>query len=193
MHAAHASSILRFAGQERAASELDDIDQLVQRYRARLLRFVIYSIGDQDLAESIVQDCFMRAYRARASFRGDCSIQTWLNHIAFNMVRDHQRTRKFRFWRSFRKTAVDIADIAATMPNGGSTPEKSLLARERVAQVIKALEGLSFNQRTVFLMRFQEGMEVQEISLAIDMSVNTVKTHLRRAVSAVRARIGELK
>ena len=79
------------------------------------------------------------------------------------------------------------------MPNGASTPEKSLLARERVAQVAKALEGLSLNQRTIFLMRFQEGMEIQEISLAIDMSVNTVKTHLHRAVSAVREKIGELK
>ena len=62
MHAAHASSIIRFAGKERAASELDDIDQLVQRYRARLLRFVAFSIGDLDLAQSIVQDCFLKAY-----------------------------------------------------------------------------------------------------------------------------------
>ena len=57
----------------------------------------------------------------------------------------------------------------------------------------KVLEGLSFNQRTIFLMRFQEEMEIQEISLAIDMSVNTVKTHLHRAVKAVREKIGETK
>src|ERR1700729_746049 len=177
MHAAHATSILRFAGQERAASELDDIDQLVHRYRARLLRFVAFSIGDQDLAESIVQDCFMKAYNARASFRGECNVQTWLNRIALNMIRDHQRTQKFRFWRAFRNTALDITEIASTLPGTAQTPERTLLVRERVAQVAKVLEGLSFNQKTIFLMHFQEDMGIQEISLATDISVNTVKTH----------------
>jgi RNA polymerase sigma-70 factor (ECF subfamily) len=193
MHATHASSVLRFTGKERAASELDDIDQLVQRHRSRLLRFVAFSIGDQDLAQSIVQDCFMKAYNAREKFRGECSIQTWLNRIALNLILDHQRTQKFRFWRSFRKTALDITEIASTLPSKARTPEKSLLMQERVAQVAKALESLSFNQRTIFLMHFQEGMNISEISLAIDMSVNTVKTHLHRAVKAVREKIGELK
>jgi RNA polymerase sigma-70 factor, ECF subfamily len=193
MHAAHASTVLRFAGKERAATELDDIDQLVHRYGARLLRFVAFSIGDQDLAQSIVQDCFMKAYNARANFRGDCSVQTWLNRIALNMILDHQRTQKFRFWRSFRKKAVDIAEVASTLPSRASTPEKDLLRQERAAQVAKALESLSFNQRTIFLMHFQEGMNIPEISSAIDMSVNTVKTHLHRVVKAVREKIGETK
>ena len=193
MHAAHASTVPRFAGKERAATELDDIDQLVHRYGARLLRFVAFSIGDQDLAQSIVQDCFMKAYNARDNFRGDCSVQTWLNRIALNMILDHQRTQKFRFWRSFRKTAVDITEIASTLPSQASTPEKDLLRQERAAQVAKALESLSFNQRTIFLMHFQEGMNIPEISSAIDMSVNTVKTHLHRAVKAVREKIGEMK
>jgi RNA polymerase sigma-70 factor, ECF subfamily len=193
MHAAHASTVLRFAGKERAATELDDIDQLVHRYGARLLRFVAFSIGDQDLAQSIVQDCFMKAYNAREKFRGDCSVQTWLNRIALNMILDHQRTQKFRFWRSFRKTAVEITEIASILPSEASTPEKDLLRQERAAQVAKALESLSFNQRTIFLMHFQEGMNVPEISSAIDMSVNTVKTHLHRAIKAVRQKIGEMK
>jgi RNA polymerase sigma-70 factor (ECF subfamily) len=193
MHAAHASTVLRFAGKERAATELDDIDQLVHRYGARLLRFVAFSIGDQDLAQSIVQDCFMKAYNARENFRGDCSVQTWLNRIALNMILDQQRTQKFRFWRAFRKTAVDITEIASILPSEASTPEKDLLRQERAAQVAKALESLSFNQRTIFLMHFQEGMTIPEISSAIDMSVNTVKTHLHRAVKAVRQKIGEMK
>jgi RNA polymerase sigma-70 factor (ECF subfamily) len=193
MHAAHASTVFRFAGKERAATELDDIDQLVHRYGARLLRFVAFSIGDQDLAQSIVQDCFMKAYNARENFRGECSVQTWLNRIALNMILDHQRTQKFRFWRSFRKTAVEITEIASTLPSGASTPERDLLKQERVAQVANALESLSFNQRTIFLMHFQEGMNIPEISSAIDMSVNTVKTHLHRAVKAVREKIGEIK
>ena len=135
----------------------------------------------------------MKAHNARDNFRGDCSVQTWLNRIALNMILDHQRTQKFRFWRLFRKTALDISEIASTLPSRASTPEKDLLRQERAAQVAKALESLSFNQRTIFLMHFQEGMNIPEISSAIDMSVNTVKTHLHRAVKAVREKIGEMK
>jgi RNA polymerase sigma-70 factor, ECF subfamily len=193
MDAAHVSSAIRFVGQEREASELDDIEQLVHRYRARLLRFVAFSIGEQDLAESIVQDCFMKAYNARATFRGECTVHTWLHRIALNLIRDNQRTKKFRFWSSFRKTALDITEIGSTLPSAAGTPEKNLLMRERVAQVAEALKELSFNQRTVFLMRFQEGMGIKEISLATDISANTVKTHLHRAIKTVREKIGDLK
>jgi RNA polymerase sigma-70 factor, ECF subfamily len=193
MRAASVSNVIPFVGQEREASELDEIEQLVQRYRARLLRFVAFSTGDQDLAESIVQDCFMKAYNARASFRGECSAYTWLNRIAVNLIRDNQRTQKFRFWKSFRKSALDISEMASRLPGGSGTPEKSLLIREQVAQVAEALKALSFNQRTVFLMRFQEGMGIREISLATDISVNTVKTHLYRAIKTVRGKIGEIK
>lgn len=72
-------------------------------------------------------------------------------------------------------------------------PEKGVLLREKVAQVAKVLEGLSLNQRTIFLMHFQEEMGIQEISLAIDMSVTTVKTHLHRAVKAIREELGETR
>ncbi|MGC2402934.1 MAG: RNA polymerase sigma factor [Acidobacteriaceae bacterium] len=193
MHAAHASSIIHFAGKERALAELDNIDQLVHRHRARLLRFVAFSIGDLDIAESIVQDCFLKAYNARDRFRGECSVQTWLNRIAMNLILDHQRTRKFRFWRSVRKTALDVAEIAPLLASGENSPEKELLLRERVGQVLKALDSVSLNQRAIFLMHFQEEMALREIALAAGISINTVKTHLHRAMKAVRDKIGEGK
>jgi RNA polymerase sigma-70 factor, ECF subfamily len=193
MHAAHASTILRFAGKERALAELDDIDQLVHQHRARLLRFVAFSIGDLDIAESIVQDCFLKAYNARENFRGECSVRTWLNRIAMNLILDHQRTRKFRFWKSVRKTALDIAEVAPMLPSGANSPEKDLLLRERVTQVLEALDSVSLNQRAIFLMHFQEEMGLREIALAADISINTVKTHLHRAMKAVRDKIGEGK
>lgn len=193
MQTATVPGMIRFAERERAISELDDISQLVRVHRARLLRFVTYSLGDQDLAESIVQDCFVKAYAARGTFRGDCSVQTWLNGIALNMIRDHLRTQKFRFWRKVRQTAVEIAEIASTAPSGESSPETQLLAREKAREVAVALEALSFNQRTIFLMRFQEEMGVSEIAAAMKMPANTVKTHLHRAVRAIRERVGGVR
>jgi len=175
---------------ERSSSELDDIDALVRTYRPRILRFVTFSIGDSDLAESITQDCFLKAYNGRHNFRGDCSINTWLTSIAMNLVRDQQRLQKFRFWRQARATAIDVNDAANYLPSHESSVESRLMAREKTQQVVAALETLSVNQRAIFLMRFAEDMELSEIASTIHMPINTVKTHLHRALKAVRAQVG---
>jgi RNA polymerase sigma-70 factor, ECF subfamily len=175
---------------EPTLTELDDIEALDRIYRSRLLRFVSYSTGDVDLAETIVQDCLLKAYNARESFRGDCSVYTWLAHIATNLVRDHQRTRKFQFWRKVHKNAPDLAELSSLLPSRESSPESQILARERAQQVSAALETLSVNQRTIFLLRFIEEMDLQEICEATGMQISTVKTHLHRAVKAVRTKLG---
>jgi RNA polymerase sigma-70 factor (ECF subfamily) len=177
----------------RVASELDDIDALVRTYRARLLRFVAFSIGDADLAESITQDCFLKAYNGRANFRGDCSVNTWLTSIAMNLIRDQQRLQKFRFWRQARATAIDITDAASFLPSHETSPETRILAKEKAREVQAALEHLSPNQRTVFLMRFIEEMDLGEIAAATRMPINTVKTHLHRALKSVRAQVGGVR
>jgi RNA polymerase sigma-70 factor (ECF subfamily) len=173
-----------------AISELDDIDALVKTYRARLLRFVTFSTGDPDLAETITQDCLLKAYNARANFRGDSSVNTWLTTIAVNLIRDHQRTRKFKFWRQAKATALDVDDVASFLPSHQTTQEHQLLAKEQVARLSSVLDTLSFNQRSVFLMKFSDEMELQEISNAMNMPINTVKTHLHRALKAVRSQLG---
>jgi RNA polymerase sigma-70 factor (ECF subfamily) len=174
----------------KSGTELDDIDALVRAYRPRLLRFVSFSIGDPDMAESIVQDCFVKAYNGRANFRGDCSVNTWLTGIALNLVRDQQRLQKFRFWRQARATAIDVTEAANFLPSHESSPEARVLAREQTLQVQAALQNLSPNQRTIFLMRFAEDMSLAEIAASIRMPINTVKTHLHRALKAVRAQAG---
>ena len=172
-------------------SELDDIDGLVRSYRARILRFVMYSTGDADLAETLAQDCLLKAYNGRANFRGDCSVNTWLTGIALNLIRDHQRTQKFKFWRQARATAIDVSDVASYVPTTGSSPEAQLIAKQRVEGLSAILETLSSKQRTVFLLKFSEELDLPEIAAAMQMPVNTVKTHLHRAVKAVRVKMQE--
>ena len=174
----------------RTLTELDDIDALVKNHRPRLLRFVTFSTGDPDLAETIVQDCLLKAYNARASFRGDSSVNTWLTSIAVNLVRDHQRTQKFRFWKQARASAIDVTDVASFIASEESGLEARLIARQKVAELSKIIETLSFNQRTIFLMKFSDEMELSEISAAMKMPVNTVKTHLHRALKAIRSQLG---
>jgi RNA polymerase sigma-70 factor (ECF subfamily) len=174
-------------------SELEDIDTLVRLYGPRLQRYVMFSLGDADLAESITQDCFLKAYQGRASFRGDCSVSTWLFSIANNLIRDQLRTKKFQFWRKARTQAMDVSELASFLPSEASSPETLLLVKEKTELVKEALEELSVNQRKVFLLKFAEEMDLDEISTTMGMPVNTVKTHLRRAVLAIRARLGGVR
>ena len=174
----------------RAIRELDDIDLLVRTYRARLLRFVTFSTGDPDLAETIAQDCLLKAYNARASFRGDSSVNTWLTSIAVNLIRDHQRTQKFKFWKQAKASAVDVTDVASFIASDESTQETKLIAKQQVGRLSGILETLSVNQRTVFLMKFSDEMDLNDIAAAMNMPVNTVKTHLHRALKAVRNQLG---
>jgi RNA polymerase sigma-70 factor (ECF subfamily) len=175
---------------EPTLTELDDIETLDRTYRSRLLRFIAFSTGDLDLAETIVQDCLFKAYRARGSFRGDCSVYTWLVRIATNLVRDHQRSGSFQFWRKVHKSAPDLSEVSSFLSSRESSPEAQILARETAQQVAASLESLSANQRTIFLMRFMDEMELQDICTATGMQISTVKTHLHRAVKAVRLKLG---
>jgi RNA polymerase sigma-70 factor (ECF subfamily) len=180
----------RVMEQPRPVTELDDIDGLVRTYRARILRFVTYSTGDPDLAETITQDTLLRAYRGRESFRGECSVSTWLTGIAINVTRDHMRSARFKFWKQVRGSAIDAQEMASFIPAEGSSPERRMLAKEKVAQLNEVLKDLSPNQRTVFAMKFFEEISVNEIGEILQMPVNTVRTHLHRALNAVRARMG---
>jgi RNA polymerase sigma-70 factor (ECF subfamily) len=175
---------------EHPISELEDIDGLMRLYKPKVFRFVAFSVTDRDAAESITQDCFLKAHLTRDRFRGDCSTSTWLMRIAFNLVRDHTKSQKFRFWKKAAATAVDAQDVSLHLASGASSAEARLIAKERVEMVHQALQELPEKQRGVFVMRFVEEMNLPDIAEITGMSLPTVKTHLYRAVGAVRARLG---
>ncbi|HTJ29261.1 MAG TPA: sigma-70 family RNA polymerase sigma factor, partial [Acidobacteriaceae bacterium] len=124
------------------------------------------------------------------SFRGECSLSTWLTGIALNVTRDHLRTEKYKFWKRVRSSAVEISEMASFLPTGNPSPESTALTRERVQQLAHAVTQLSGKQRTVFLLKFSEELSVEEIAEMLGMGVNTVRTHLHRALTAVRGRMG---
>src|SRR5437879_6126957 len=188
-HTTISVDLIAFAG-ECPISELDDIDALIRSYKPKVLRFVAFSVADRESADSITQDCFLKAHLTRDQFRGDCSTGTWLMRIAFNLVRDHTKSRKFRFWRHAAATAVDAHGLSQHLASHASSAEAQLIAKERVEIVHQALQQLSDKQRSVFVMRFVEEMDLPGIAAVTGMSLATVKTHLYRAVGAIRARLG---
>ncbi len=172
---------------ENAAQEFA---RVVERHRLQIFRFLLSSTRDLDLAETLTQECFLKAHRNWANFRGESSAVTWLMRIAINLQKDHWRNRRMQFWRQTRTNAVDPDEASEWLPSGESSQEQRLLARERVSQVWQAVKGLSERQRTVFLLRYVEEMELSEIARTTGLSEGTVKAHLSRALGRVRAELG---
>ncbi|MGB6194215.1 MAG: RNA polymerase sigma factor [Terracidiphilus sp.] len=165
-------------------------DLMVEQYRPKIFRFLLASTRDMDLAETLTQECFLKAHRNWAGFRGDSSAMTWLMRIAINLQKDHWRNRRMQFWKQTRTNAVDIDQASDWLPSKESSQEQRLLARERVEQVWRAVEGLSERQRTVFLLRYVEELELAEIAATTGLNEGTVKAHLSRALGRVRAELG---
>jgi RNA polymerase sigma-70 factor (ECF subfamily) len=115
---------------------------------------------------------------------------TWLMRIAINLQKDHWRNRRMQFWRKTQTSAVDLDEASEWLPSGERSAEQSVLAHERVGMVWKVVEGLSDRQRTVFLLRFVEELELSEIARVTGLNEGTVKAHLSRALGKVRAELG---
>ncbi len=174
------------ATMENPALEIEDFERFVEQYRTRVLRFVFASVRDMDLAETLTQDCFWKAWKSRKAFRGACSTNTWLMTIAVNLVRDHTRKRRFQFWKKVEK--VHVEEIHH-FPLRSVSPEEKAAVNEQVQAVWEATKSLSEKQRTVFLLRYVEDLEISEIAETTGLTENAVNVNLFRAVRGIRKRL----
>ena len=169
----------------------EDFDEIVRRHQRRVYRVLYLLLGDPDAANTLTQECFLRAYRKRESFRGECRLDTWLLRIAVNLARDHRRSGRTNFWR--RLVGLDGANPDATekfMDPRGS-PERVLLAQRQLNAVWGVAHGLPSQQRAIFLLRFGEDMTLSEICAVTGLKMGSVKTHLFRAIRTVRGAMKE--
>ena len=173
----------------------EEFDALVVNYQRRIYRVLWAVLRDHDAAETLTQECFLRAYKKRHSYRAEAGVYTWLVRIALNLAADYRRNRRAGFWRRLVAHAEPgIAVAAGDTPgeeiegvaDGRTGAEQALIASEEVAGMWRAVAALPPRQRSVFVLRFVEEMKLQEIGQALGLSVASVKTHLHRATMAVR-------
>jgi len=187
------SSRLARVDSDSGAAEREDFDSLVRTHRPRVFRFILASLRDRETAENLTQDCFIRAYQARDQFRGASSIATWFMQIAANLVRNHESSSRLKFWRRSLHSDTDVADLGNSLADRQQSPEAEVLIREQIQAIWTAAALLPARQRTVFLLRFVEDMDLLEIAEVTGMKEGTVKAHLFRALHSVRARLEATK
>lgn len=174
-------------------AELQDFDKVVYLHWGSIYRFVFASLCNADAAQTLTQDCFLQSYRKRGSFRGQATMKTWLMKIAINLVRDYCRNRRLQFWKRLSASDICLEDLRDRVPGVEISPERQTLLNEQVQMIWRACGKLPERQRTVFLLRFVEDMDLLEIANATGMKEGTVKIHLFRAIHTIRERLGRSK
>jgi RNA polymerase sigma-70 factor (ECF subfamily) len=162
--------------------------RLVELHEGLVFNLAARLLGDPEEARDVAQEVFLQVYRKLGRFEGRSSLKTWIYRIAVNQC--HNRRRFWHRRRRDREEALDegLLPVAGSAPN----PYEELLRRERARRVQEALLQLSFEHRSVLVLREMEGMTCEEAALALGVPPGTVKSRLSRAREAMRARLSRL-
>ena len=172
------------------AGERAAFDLLVERYQGRLLRLARRLLRDQAEAEDVVQETFLKAYRALPRFRGEAAFYTWLYRIAINAARNAimNRGRRGGVPPAAAAPAVAPEDALAEI----ATPESMLLSKQVMQAVDAAMDALPLELRTAIVLREIEGLSYEEIAQIMQSPLGTVRSRIFRAREAIARRLRPL-
>jgi RNA polymerase sigma-70 factor, ECF subfamily len=158
---------------------------LVDRHSRSIFRLAYRMMGNDQDAEEVVQETFLRAYRGLNRFESRANFGTWLYRIAVNCSRDLLRRRKAEVARREPDSSEEteaVLDVAATDP----APDRLLLSAELGQHVQMAMATLSSTERAAFLLRHFEGLSIAEIGSGLGVSDGATKNSIFRAVQKLR-------
>jgi RNA polymerase sigma-70 factor (ECF subfamily) len=164
-------------------------DQLIDRYQGDIHRMIYYRIRARMDAEDLTQDVFIRAYRSISRLREPERFRGWLYRIAVNRVNDYLRKKRVR---SIFKSSDEGVDIQPDADQIREQPEalEQVLKEDFWRQVGRIAKKLSKMEREVFMLRFFDNLNINEIAQILKKSESTVKTHLYRALAKFKKEKG---
>jgi RNA polymerase sigma-70 factor (ECF subfamily) len=177
---------------ERAA-----FDSLVRRYDQSVLRLALHMLGNEQDAQDVNQEAFLKAYRHLGNFRFECSFYTWLYRIVTNLCLDHLRRRKSR--REDPATVIDsrgdemdlLSNISDT--RAMANPARELDRKSMGESINQALDKLTPRERTVFELKHYQGLKLRTIGDMLNTTEETAKNTLFRATRKLRTNLADLK
>ena len=164
-------------------------ERLIDHYQGDLYRLIFYRIRSRMDAEDLTQDVFVRAYRSISRIREPHKFRSWLFRIAINRVNDYLRKKRVRsiFRSSDEGTEVQPADT-----DFQDTPAAldQVLKEDFWRHIERIAAKLSKMEREVFMLRFMDNLNINEIARILKKSESTVKTHLYRALAKFKKEKG---
>jgi len=172
-------------------------DSLVRRYDQSVLRLALHMLGNEQDAQDVHQEAFLKAYRHLGNFRFECSFYTWLYRIVTNLCLDQLRRRKSR--REDPATVLDSRgeemDLLSNISDTRSmaNPARELDRKNMGLCINEALDKLTPRERTVFELKHYQGLKLRTIGEMLSTTEETAKNTLFRATRKLRANLAELR
>jgi len=163
--------------------------QLVEKHDARVMSLARSILGCGFDAEEAYQEIFLKIYRSLPAFRFESDFSTWIHRIAVNTALSKRRSLQRRRQKEQIMDPLNSEDdFFDSVPNNPlDNPENQQLRSEILAQIERALEGIPARQRTVFVMKHDQGMKLKEIARTLGIGEGTVKAYLFRAIENLRS------
>jgi RNA polymerase sigma-70 factor (ECF subfamily) len=163
--------------------------QLVTAYQRQATRLALYLLRDAAEADEAVQDAFVKVFTHITSYREDLPFEAWFTRILANTCRDRQKARRRR--ERWEVVGLDrhpeYASVVESAPSLSPTPEESALGEERRRELMRAIDTLPRQQRTVLLLCHVEGRSPREVGEMTGLNESTVRVHLFRALRKLRS------
>ncbi len=167
-------------------------DVLVLKYQTRIAKLVVRFLRNADDVPDVVQEAFIKAYRALPNFRGDSAFYTWLYRIAINTAKNHLvATGRKTPQNSIDAQEVEKYDAGAWLTEF-ATPEREMFASELKSTVNKAIGDLPPDLREAITLREIEGLSYEEIADVMDCPIGTVRSRIFRAREAIDEKLSPL-
>ena len=164
----------------------DLLDRLIEQYQHRLLRYLLYLAGNWELAEDLFQETWIRVLERGHQYDGRHEFSTWLYAVARNLTIDYLR----------RKSPISLDGLLEDEDHAPVEPADTRpLAWEVVAQheqaerIRAALVGIPVEYRETVVLRFQEGLALEEIATVTGAKLGTVKSRLYRGLNMLMSRL----
>jgi len=167
-------------------------DLLVLKYQYKVHAIVARFIRDSDEVRDVVQEAFIKAYRALPKFRGDSQFYTWLYRIAVNTAKNYLVARSRR--PPFSDVDLDDAEYysGSYQLKDHSSPENQLFRDQLEVAINQAIVELPEDLRTAVTLREYEGLSYEDIAAVMDCPVGTIRSRIFRGREAIDARVIEL-
>jgi RNA polymerase sigma-70 factor (ECF subfamily) len=174
------------AAVERARSgDSDAFRLLVERHGRNVFRLAFRMTGNEEDAEDVVQETFLRAYRQIDKYESRSSFSTWLFRIASNYSLDLIRSRRRHEDRRETRSNAEFDPLDAVASHGPGQ-DRLVYSNQVQARVKVAMDELSAQERTAFVLRHFEGLSIEEIGASLGTGANATKHSIFRAVQKLR-------
>ncbi len=171
-------------------------DTLVLRYTNDIYALLYRLTEDAEEASDLTQETFLQTFKAIKNFRGEADLKTWLYRIAINESRN-----RFRWWKRRRREKTDSLDapvgvgetpLSETITSKFASPEDAILKREREKTLTKALRELPDIFREAVVLCDIEGLSYEEIAVALEINIGTVKSRIARGREELRKKLKDI-